>query len=249
MFINGERKRTLAGPASGRVRMQSGFTLIELMVVIAIIGMLMGLIVPAVQMTRESARNTQCKNNLRQVGTALQNHHSQFSYLPKDGENGWGFEVFLLPQLEQSALYGQLNPLTTKLASGAVAQAETTGSILPVLLCPSFTGSTRLSSGFGRSNGLGNTEVFSKRKELTDIYDGESNTIAVGETTQDHAWAKPGTGSCSSPPGQGDFGSQHSGGANFVLCDASVRFISSNVDATTFAALGTTAGREAIGEF
>ncbi|SFI65091.1 DUF1559 family PulG-like putative transporter [Planctomicrobium piriforme] len=232
-----------------RTQGRRGFSLIELLVVIAIIGLLLALGIPAVQSARESARNTQCKNNLRQLGTALQNHHSQFGYLPKDGENGWGFVVFLLPRLEQSGIYGQLNPLTAKQTSASTAQPETTGQPLAVVRCPSFSGSDELSSGFGRSNDLGNTEIFSQRMELTDVYDGESNTIAVGETTDDHAWAQPGTGSCSSPPNQGSFSSRHSSGANFVFCDASVRFISSNVDAATFKALGTTAGRETIGEF
>lgn len=226
----------------------NGFTLIEVLATLAIIGLLLALIVPAVQMTRESARNTQCKNHLRQIGTALQNHASQFGTLPKDGENGWGLDVFLLPQLEQGPMFSQLNPLTTK--QTASPTPETTGLVIPVFLCPSFAGPDVLSTGFARSNGLGNREVFSQRIALTDVYDGESNTIAVGETMREHAWARPGLGTCSSPPAEGaDFGSQHAGGANFVMCDASVRFISSNIDSATFQAFGTIAGRETVGEF
>lgn len=229
---------------------RAGFSLIELLVVMAILALLVGLAVPAVQHSRETARNTQCKNNLRQLGTALQNHHSQYGYLPKDGDNGWGFGVFLLPQLEQASLYGQLNPLTMKLSSPSMAQPDTTGIVLPVFLCPSFDGDDHLSSGFGRSTYRGSSELFAQKTELTDVYDGESNTLAVGETTTDHAWALPGTGSCNSPPnGGGDFGSLHSGGANFVMCDGTVRYISNSVDAGTFKALETLAGRETVGEF
>lgn len=196
-------------------QLAAGFTLIELIVVLAIIGVLIGLIAPAVQMARESARNTQCKNNLRQLGVALHNHHSQFGHLPKDGENDWGLGVFLLPQLEQSALAGKLNPQTTKRDASSAEQIKLTGTILPVFECPSFNGEPLISSGAARANAFGNSAIFKRRTEWTDIYDGESQTIALGETTREHAWALPGTGSCTSPPNSGDFGSLHTGGGEF----------------------------------
>lgn len=228
-----------------------GFSLIELLVVIAVIGILVAIGLPAVQHARESARMTQCKNNLRQFGVALQNHQSQFGHLPTDGQNGWGFGVFLLPQLDQSPLYEKLNPLTSKLAAGSPANSSTTGLALEVFRCPSFSGTDRLQpSGFGRSNYLGTSDLFSEETSLTDIYDGESNTIAIGETTADHGWALPKTGAGKTPPNAGDsYGSQHSGGAQFVLCDGAVRFIADNIDATTFQALFTLAGRETVGDF
>lgn len=87
-----------------------GVTLIELIVVIAIIAVLVGLLLPAVVQMRQSARNTECRNNLKQLGVALYGFEAQLEHLPKDGQNGWGFGAFILPEVEQSALYQQINP-------------------------------------------------------------------------------------------------------------------------------------------
>jgi prepilin-type N-terminal cleavage/methylation domain-containing protein/prepilin-type processing-associated H-X9-DG protein len=70
---------------------QEGFTLVELLVVIAIIGILIALLLPAVQSARESARRTQCVNNLKQIAVAFQNHHDTHKHFPTGGW-GWGWQ-------------------------------------------------------------------------------------------------------------------------------------------------------------
>ena len=91
----------------GRLRSSVGFTLIELLVVIAIIGVLVGLLLPAVQMARESARRISCSNNIKQVAFACLNYHEQRRFLPParlaDGFATWA--VLILPNLEEQPAY------------------------------------------------------------------------------------------------------------------------------------------------
>lgn len=83
-----------------------GFTLVELLVVIAIIGVLVALLLPAVQAARESARRMQCTNNLKQIGLALQNHHGAVGNFPIGAalEEGSMWSAFILPYMEQQAI-------------------------------------------------------------------------------------------------------------------------------------------------
>src|SRR5688572_7278344 len=101
---------------------RKGFTLVELLVVIAIIGVLVALLLPAVQAARESARRMSCSNNLKQFGIAIHNYHDTFTLLPMSigpwsqgasptpQRNGKGWIVSILPQLEQSALFAEFEP-------------------------------------------------------------------------------------------------------------------------------------------
>ena len=89
------------------MRRMHGFTLVELLVVIAIIGILIALLLPAVQAAREAARRLQCTNNLKQTALALHNYHTTHRTFPPGGikSNELSFIVFILPYVEQQALY------------------------------------------------------------------------------------------------------------------------------------------------
>src|SRR5437667_9117025 len=123
-------------------RRPAGFTLVELLVVMAIIGVLVALQLPAVQMAREAARRTQCSNNLKQIGIALHNYHETLRALPPGRlrmmEEGKGrcFSAYghLLPFLEASTLYQQIDfNQSPEDAVNAVALNQT----IPYFLCPS----------------------------------------------------------------------------------------------------------------
>src|SRR5438067_555126 len=93
--------------ARSRQRTKRGFTLIELLVVIAIIGVLVGLLLPAVQKVREAANRMSCTNNLKQLGLAMHNYHNAFGGFPPEQttspQNSW--TPFMLPYIEQDNLY------------------------------------------------------------------------------------------------------------------------------------------------
>lgn len=103
-----------------------GFTLIELLVVIAIIGILVALLLPAVQQAREAARRSQCKNNLKQIGLALHSYHDVSNTFPFGSYGTWGHTWLLaiLPYVEQGTAFDQLWTGTV----AASAWATSTGS-------------------------------------------------------------------------------------------------------------------------
>ncbi len=124
-----------------------GFTLIELLVVIAIIGVLVALLLPAVQAAREAARRAQCVNNLKQMGLALQNYHDTIGSFPMsyaasgpfvngatDTAPGWGWATMILPQMELTAVFNATNFGLAVEASRNSTVARTT---LNGYLCPS----------------------------------------------------------------------------------------------------------------
>jgi prepilin-type N-terminal cleavage/methylation domain-containing protein len=88
-------------------RIRSGFTLVELLVVIAIIGILIALLLPAVQAAREAARRSQCQNNLKQIGLGFHNYDDSYKALPPaDLADSWAtWAVMVLPYIEQTALF------------------------------------------------------------------------------------------------------------------------------------------------
>ncbi len=188
-----------------------GFTIIELLVVIAIIGVMVGMLLPAVQNARESARYTQCRNQLKQISLGIHLHESQYKKFPDGGldwhsprsmtngvpeitpDQNWGWMYQILPFVEQGAIYSE--------QSDAIVQANTIG----LYFCPSrrseatnfHVGTTRALNDYAANGGIrtnptahwgdGLTGGFMARRGYSSvstpasIIDGLSNTLMVGE--------------------------------------------------------------------
>jgi prepilin-type N-terminal cleavage/methylation domain-containing protein/prepilin-type processing-associated H-X9-DG protein len=186
-------------------RRASGFTLVELLVVMAIIGVLVALLLPAVQAAREVARRTSCTNNAAQLGLALHNYEFHHEMLPPGVTNPEGpirnepqglhvsWIVHVLPYLEQNVLWQRFDQ-----SAGAYAaeNAEVRRTHVGVLICPSYAGSRKnVERTIARSTYAGchhETEApidadnhgllfLNSRIRYSDIYDGSAQTLLIGE--------------------------------------------------------------------
>ena len=190
---------------------RNAFTLIELLVVIAIIGVLVGLLLPAVQQAREAARRTSCVNNMKQLALACHSYKDVNEVLPPGWQkpadltnfanrNFWGWGAFVLPFVEESALYDRID-FNFQWVNGGNSNSGISTTPLSAFLCPSDTSGAlnAKENNNAKSNYLGSfgnkpinqyhfdtsgsRGIFTRNSEIRfrHITDGTSQTILLGE--------------------------------------------------------------------
>lgn len=281
-----------------------GLTLVEAIVILAIVGILVAIIIPAVVQSRESARQVECRNNLKQIGIALHNYHETFAVLSPGwigvsagkpdiyGINGMGWATHIIPFIEATPMYSQIDfnvsiadpsndsfrtgkqwgfPDSFRCASdpGASSWSIVSGgreTVMPTGNYVGVFGADGLDHCVNQANRqcFGNGAFYhNSTTAFRDIRDGLASTCIVGERRTRSSGPNPfhstwagvvpgdplglhrllGTGAntlLDRESSDSDFSSAHGGGAQFLMGDASVRLIGSEVDLAAFREMLTT---------
>ncbi len=219
----------------------AGMTILIVAGVVAIpmflicIGVLVGLLLPAVQAAREAARRMQCSNNLKQIALAMHNYHDEYKAFPPaftvdaNGKPLHSWRTLLLPYMEQQALYSQID--LNKPWDDPVNQPFNS-MVVPTYSCPSAPVNSPEKTTYQVI--LDPSGIFSGPTPcpMQNILDGTSNTLLVVETPMDAAvpWMSPQDSNMAAFLGRSNAVLHHTGGSNCAMADGSVTFMSSSLD-------------------
>ena len=235
--------RSLANVSSRPIRSvrRGGLTLIELLVCIAVVGVLLALLMPAVMQVREAARATQCRNNLRQIGLALHNYHDTYQAFPPNVTTPW--PVAIAPYLDQVPLYNAYDHNVDAFQSPSNERLGT--QIWPVFQCPSDRPTLIPPQSWWPSSYAGNIELIGAGGSLNRCTDGASHSgLAIEIALSD------GLAVFTGPVLFLGSGSRHHQQRfHLLMADGSVRTISPHVSQSTLTAMGTPSGGEVVGDF
>ena len=259
-------------------RARRAFSLVELLVVVAILASLMGLLLPAVQRARGAATATACLNNLRQIGLGLHQFHDAHGRFPvgcvewrptaASPKRQLAWSVYLLPYLERSDL---ANTFDTAKAYDHVDNRPAAQAVVTTYICPASRRLAPLVGGLGATDYGGiigerisgpnwpfkGVLVHDSAFRIADITDGTSHTIIVGEDSKssDGQWANgrnlfdQAFAINQGPDFENDLRSDHpAGGAHAAFADGGARFLRQTTSLPVLAALCTRAGGEYVDE-
>jgi hypothetical protein len=239
---------------------------VELLAVVAIVGILLVLLVPALQSSRQAARRVHCLNNLRQLGIGLHSHHNAVDSFPPGciGLRTWrnprgrqlAWSALLLPYIGERSLYDELD---FDAAFDSPANVQAAATVLPVFICPSAPQADQLRSGRGPSQYGGiygeritgpndppkGVMLYDRAVGMREISDGAAHTLIVSEDSDfaDGQWINgrnifdQAFAINAAPLFENDIRSRHVGGADGLFCDASARFLLESMDLRTLAAI------------
>lgn len=221
-------------------------------VLIACAGILVGLLLPAVQASREAARRMQCSNNLKQIGLAMHNYHSTYGSFPPaytmddSGRRLHSWRTLILPYIEQQALYDQID-LDKPWDDPANLQAAAVA--IPAYECPSTPGGQPATTTYVAVVDPSGVFSGSQGTTFSNIPDGLSNTVLVVETSPSNAvpWMSPQDISMNTFLATGSQPTAHAGGAQVVMSDGAVKFLSNNMQQGLRQAIVTKDGGEDAG--
>jgi len=222
-------------------------------------GVLVALLLPAVQAAREAARRAQCANNLKQIALALHNYHDTYRAFPPAytmDENGnplHSWRTLILPFLEQSALYQQIRLDEPWNSPHNQVFANT---VIPVYCCPSEGATVSPNTDYMAIVGAGTIFQGAEPVAISDVLDGTSNTLMVVEVHDSGvSWMAPTDLSLDAMQfqingGPTEIRSRHPGGAQVALADGSVRHIAAaSMDPQTLRNLATRNDGQVVREF
>ncbi len=218
---------------------------------IATTGVLVGLLLPAIQASREAARRMNASNNIKQIMLAMHNYHSAYNHLPPaaitdaDGKPLLSWRVAILPFIEQQALYQQFHLDEPWDSPHNLPLSKILPSVYVDPSAPLQPGFTILHAVVGDDTGL----KTSAKIRFRDFTDGLSNSLLIVEARRDAAvpWSKPEDVSIDLNNPLANMGNTHPGGFHVGMADGSVRFIASSIDPQVFRAMLTRANGEAVG--
>lgn len=265
----------MAAPWPRAVRACVGWTLVELLVALLIVGMLLAVVLPAVHSVRSGARDSVCLNNLRQIGLAMQSHHTVRGKFPPGGVE-WrparnktrrqlAWSAYLLPYLDREDLYRRLD---LGKAFDSPENAAAAAVVLEVYLCPASGRTAPRVEGRGACDYGGiygerisgpnsppkGVMIYDRAFARHEITDGLATTLMVSEDCQWHEgqWINgrnvfdQAFGINQAPAFENDIRSHHTGGAHGLFCDGRARFLDQTMDLRVLAAICTRAANDRV---